>query len=321
MNLSTLDFRLMKRFLLYIAGLLSIVLVAVWMGEVLNRWLVFSSSNSSGYRMKRLFEFASSKGEMPILGSSRAEGNFAPKNISPIAFNYGLRGSHFHETLFQLKVVLSRPLGGVVLVNLDPWGMDDGSYMHDYRFVLDRDLVKSNVKIPVSIVDRFPGLRFYGQLRQNIALCVNLGPTTKVLENGAVLSKIVRTEREWEYMLPNFEVKQYCHEEALEAMLHDILKLNTRWDVVFVVSPVLPQWWSKFVDKDKLRMLMARLAKLDHVHVVDFAMMDNSYSFADFIDPIHLNEKGARRFSDSLRNELKQMGLLQDGGEACRICL
>ena len=138
MNLSTLDFRVMKRFLLYIGGLLSIVLVAVWLGEVLNRWLVFSSSNSSGYRMKRLFEFDSSKGEMPILGSSRAEGNFAPKNISPIAFNYGLRGSHFHETLFQLKVVLSRPQGGVVLVNLDPWGMDDGSYMHDYRFVFGR---------------------------------------------------------------------------------------------------------------------------------------------------------------------------------------
>ena len=122
--------------------------------------------------MYRLFT-CSENGEIPILGSSRAEAGFAPMEIANNAFNYGLSGSSARETAFHLKAVLSRPGHGLVIVNLDPWGLGNGSFLGDYRFVADNTLVKSEPKICIPLADRLPGIRFQGKTRGNLAQCMN----------------------------------------------------------------------------------------------------------------------------------------------------
>lgn len=279
--------------------------------DALNRHLVFSTSNSNPYKMQRLFE-NSEKEEIPILGSSRAEAGFAPGEISDKAFNYGLSGSSARETAFHLKAVLSRPDSGLVIVNLDPWGLGNGSFLGDYRFVTDNPLVKSESKIVIPFTDRLPGIRFQGRTRRNIAECLNNRlAVTKTMERGAILQRLSRSEAEWDYIISKCGSHGCSCDEETQAMLSEILSSNTRHEVVFVVSPVSKPWWNRFTGQEALSSLKNWLCRFPHVHVIGFAETSQGYELSEFMDLTHLNEKGARRFSKELKTRLVGLGLIE----------
>lgn len=300
----------MKKFLIFASVLLVAAVALMLVCDRLNRYLIFSSSNANAYKMYRLFE-GWAEGEIPILGSSRAEAGFAPKEISDRAFNYGLSGSAARETAFHLKAVLSRPGGGLVIVNLDPWGVRNGGFKGDYRFVAGNALVKAEPKVRVPMVDRIPGLRFQGKTRANLAEWVNNRlAVTKTMERGAVLQRISRNEAEWEYIISKRgEYVCSCDEET-KAMLADVLSRNERYEVVFVVSPTAAPWQEKFTGERRLAEIEAWLRGFPHVHVIGYAETRDGYGLQDFMDLTHLNESGARRFSRELKERLSSRGLL-----------
>ena len=146
----------MKMSFAFLFAVLAATVILLLANERLNRYLIFSSSNSNPYKMYRLFVDAPGD-EIPILGSSRAEAGFAPKELSEKSFNYGLSGSSMRETAFHLKAVTARPSNGLVIVNLDPWGLGNGDFLGRYRFAADVELVKEEPKVKLSLIDRIPG--------------------------------------------------------------------------------------------------------------------------------------------------------------------
>lgn len=299
----------MKKFCMFV-GLVVLAAVAMMLAnEALNRFLIFSSSNSRSYKMYRLFSNPE-KGEIPILGSSRAEAGFAPLELSEHAFNYGVSGSCARETVFHLKAVLARREGGLVIVNLDPWGLGNGNFCGKYRFVADNPLVKAEPKVSLPFIEKIVGLRFHGETRGNIAQCINnLLAVTKTIERGAILQKLSRSEEEWAYIISKYEPRSFSCDEETKKMLGDLLAANTRYEIVFVVSPISKPWWDKFTGHDELAELENWLRGFPHVHVVDHAGTSDGYELSEFMDLTHLNEKGARRFSRELKTILTDAGI------------
>ena len=300
----------MKKFLAFVGLVVLAASTMIVANEVLNRYLIFSSSNSNPYKMYRLFTNPE-KGEIPILGSSRAEASFAPLELSEHAFNYGLSGSTARETAFHLKAVLSRNEGGLVIVNLDPWGLGNGGFLGKYRFVADNSLVKSEPKISLPFIEKVVGVRFHGETRSNLAECMNNRlAVTKTMERGAILQRLSRNEEEWAYIISKCKSSSCaCNDETRE-MLGDILAKNTRYEIVFVVSPTAKPWWDKFTGHAELSELEQWLRSFPHVHVIDHAGTSNGYALSEFMDLTHLNEKGARRFTKELKTLLIDLGLL-----------
>ena len=240
----------MKRFLLFVPAVFAALVVMMLANDALNRHLIFSSSGSNPCKMYRLFANPE-KREIPILGSSRAEAGFAPAEIADNAFNYGLSGSPARETAFHLKAVLSRPGRGLVIVNLDPWGLGNGRFLGDYRFAADNALVKAEPKIHIPLANRLPGIRFQGKTRTNLAECMsNRLAVTKTMERGAVLQRLSRNEAEWGYIISKCEPRGCNCDAETKAMLDDALSRNADHEVVFVVSPIAKPWQERFTGQE-----------------------------------------------------------------------
>lgn len=299
----------MKKFVLFTSMTCLMLAALMLANDALNHYLVFSSDNSNPYKMYRLF-CSPRAGEIPIIGSSRAEAGFAPKEISAKAFNYGLSGSSARETVVHLKAVLSRPGSGLVIVNLDPWGLGSGPFQGDYRFAAESPIVKSEPKIQIPLVDRLPGFRFYGKTRENLAQCMNNRlSATKTIDHGAILQRLSRNKAEWEYIMARCRPPKFSCDAETKAMLANILSCNTRYEVVFVVSPIAEPWQKRFSGRKELMALENWLRTFSRVRVLDFMEAPHRYELSEFMDLTHLNESGARRFSRELKECLVSLGL------------
>lgn len=300
----------MKKFVIYISFVVMVAIICMSACDILNQRLLLASSVSDLYKMNRLFLNAS-EGEIAILGSSRAEECFVPSRISPKAFNYGLNGSRFNETVFHLEQVVERHGDAPIIVNLDPWGFGVGIFRGDYRFVSKIPAISRENGVEYVFTSVFPGFRFYGELRRNLAGVVRGG--SKTIDNGAILLGISRSEEEWQYIAENFTVQKYAEDAGIKKRLADVLASNTSHEIVFVVAPIMKCWWDKFEGKENFVRLKEWLLSFPHVRVVDYSH-GYGYGEQDFFDPIHLNERGARRFSYELGKLLRKEKLI-DGAQ------
>lgn len=286
-------------------ALLGVTYALMLANEAVNRHLIFTSSNVNAYKMYRLIAERPAN-EVAIIGSSRAEAGFAPKEISPEAFNYGLSGSSMRETLFHLKCLLERDSDTPIIVNLDPWGLGNGKFLGDYRLVANSPEVRLEPeKIKLPIADRIPGLRFHGKFRSNVAECMNNRlAVTKTMEQGAILQRLSRNDDEWAYIISKCKPAKFGCDAETKAMLDGILKSNPSSKIAFVVSPVAPPWLDRFEGKEELREFERYLANYPNVQVLDFTDAAYGFDLPEFMDLTHLNEQGARRFSRLLKERL-----------------
>ena len=298
----------MKRFVIYMFLQFCVIIVLMATSDFINKKLLLASSASPMFKMDRLYGNVPHD-EIAILGSSRAEGCFAPLSISSKAFNYGLVASRFNETVFHLEEVLRREGNAPVIINLEPWGLTTGAFRGDYRSVSDVPAVKMESGIAMSYDNMIPGIRFYGELRRNLSWTIS---GSKVIERGAVMLKSSRSEDEWGKIRDSSEMVAYDVDEDVKSRLSKILSSNHVHEIVFVVAPVMPFWWEKFGSKLAFSDLKEWLKTFPRVCVMDYSC-DNEFGAEDFFDPIHLNEKGARRFSEKIRCQLEDKKIISSG--------
>ena len=294
----------MKRFLILLAVLIVVIASLLIVNDRLVKYLVFTSSNANMYRMCRLFN--EQFDEVAIVGSSRAEANFAPTEIGDNVFNYGISGSLQGETLVHLKALIRRGGDCPILINLDPWGIGGlDSIQGDYRLVDSELLQEVKALKPMSWDDRMPGLRFYGKFRTALADWINAKFSgTRTIDHGAILQRLSRTEREWKYMIERCKPPRFAINDDV---LRDYEKLlsGKHPPIVFILSPIAKPWYDRWNGQGDLADLLVRLSRYPNTYVIDLCTPNiGAYDLEMFMDLTHLNEKGARRFSKELKEKL-----------------
>ena len=308
----------MKKFLLFVSGLIAVFLALTFAYDGLNLWLVRSSSGNDAYKMERFFGELD-ESEIPILGSSRALSNFVPEALDANCFNYGINGSCIGETLFQLRDLVRRKTSGLVLVNVDPWGFgafDDPDVVFRGNYLLAAKSGDVRRRLPSGVVaglDWLPGIRFQGHLRANLASALNVRlAVTKVIDRGAVLERRSLTADEWAYLDRSLRPMAFkLPSGACRAALGEIVRLvrarEGRLRVVFVIGPCSPSWRKAFTGGAALRSWVESFNREmagTSVQALDlFTDMDFETRF--FADAAHLNYDGAVRFSRELKRRLR----------------
>ena len=152
--------------------------------------------------------------------------------------------------------------------------------------------------------------RFFGKMRTTVANWVNskVGGT-KIITDGAIIGKASLTDDEWATVMskmanPTFEINA----EVMSDL--DSLLKQAHAPIVFVISPVTKFWYEKFAadrsNPDGLAELLTRLRAYPNTRVIDLMTPNvGVYSNAEFFDPTHLNEHGARRFSKELASRIE----------------
>ncbi len=297
----------MKRIFLPLVLLAWVALGGLGLSDMLNKWLILRAPSSSSYKTYRLF-IEQPPHEIPLLGSSRALGNYVPSLISDRVFDYGINGSGMYETLFMLRQALRNPTPGAVIVNLDPWGFRgeyNPSLQGNYLLALSSAHVRENVRH--EFTDRVPGIRFHGRLRSNITTWLD-GKTglTRRVDHGAALIVHSRSEKEWAIINDKIADSTFdCH--VSWQMELDKIQATTNHPIVWVVSPVAPHWREHYKGRARMKDFLSKLAARPNMYVVDLFDETADYAEAEFVDPTHLNVNGATRFTQQLVPYLKKL--------------
>lgn len=288
----------MKKFLLFALGVLASAMLLLLAEDYACRRLIFANTCSNQYKMWRLYK-GWQKGEVPILGSSRAESGIMPSVLGDNYFNYGLSGSLQSETLRYLREILKRGTSEPIVINLDPWGITASDRTcGDYSFV----------ETKLADFGTWPGVRTFGKFRQALGGYVNLKTSgSKVMDNGAEFYRFARTREEWQYMLDHMSPGTFGVDSAVMDE-YDRILAALHPPIVFVVTPIAEEWWDKFAGKEELKNLTARLAACPNTFVLDFAH-DHNYPYTYFQDLSHLNAEGGRVFGETLRQALDALPL------------
>ena len=303
----------MKKFLLIMLGVFAWVVAWVMIYDQVNVWLVRHAPGNSAYKLERLL-LSADVSETPILGSSRAETCYAPSVLGTNGFNYGISGSCIRETLFHLRLVLERKTTGDVIVNLDPWGFayhgkeKTSGFAGQYGLVAVNSEVRK--KLPdglVALSDWFPGVRFQGLLRSNLADWLNARKAvTKKVDQGAALIKRSRTEEEWRVIDMELKVEPFVgpdvEAKAELDQIEKVLRARPGVRVFWVVAPASPSWKRLYTGERELERFLAGLQGQNHVVNL---FKDGDFGVADFTDPTHLNLEGATKFSKKLKQYIE----------------
>jgi hypothetical protein len=252
--------------------------------------------------MERLWQSTNDE-EIPIIGSSRALGNFYPSELSPKCFNYGVNGMGLKEVIFNLKALEGRNSKWPIILNFDPWSAlteQEKNWVGDYRLAPRSGRCKT--------LDAVPGIRFYGMFRMNLTDYLNSKKAvTKVIDRGAVLLKTSRSEKEWEVINSKLTSWHFEYANWVEKFEQSMCALAPR-KVIVVVSPCSSRKTELFTGENNLEAFLTRISKLSNVIVINYYGSDK-FSDADFTDPTHFNIEGARKFSRMLK---KEIGLLMN---------
>jgi len=274
-----------KSFILYLAGLLAALVLALLVNDVVWFKLLAASTGSSAAKIYRVHGHHPTN-EIPIFGSSRAQSNFVPEIFGENVFDYGVDGAVQNETLDLIEEYLKYDnhagMTLPIIVNVDPWGFPaDDSEMK----VADYGLVDGSL----------PGVRSFGKFRKVFAEWLNerVGGTKKI-SRGAVLQLNSRTTAEWETINAKLKPCRFHVSEFWKSRIERVAASTSR-QIYWVIGPCAPHWKALFENESDLNSFCAWLARVPNQHVVNLYSLD--FGNECFMDPTHLNVEGAHRFS------------------------
>lgn len=305
----------MKRFLGVVFFLFCVTCCLFLLFDWCERSLILSSENSESAKINRIIKEVNVD-EIPIFGSSRALGNYAPSVLSPHCFNYGLNGTGMPVLFFFLNKELKKNKQGPIIVNIDPWGGEDQlGNIRNYTILNDSD-TDIQALLPVgerSFSRRVPGLRFFGRLCSDVAAWVNgRKNVTRRVDHGAELLLQSCDEAEWNRLVRQMPPYRFTlSEKAFSDWSALLASLPPSRFVILVVSPVTGEVSDSFVDKEELTIFLKHCAEFKNVYVFDFMKVEECLARKYWSDMTHMNESGALIFSKKLLDAMQHVPELE----------
>ncbi|MDH4202551.1 MAG: hypothetical protein OEV87_06620 [Phycisphaerae bacterium] len=262
--------------------------------------------------------------DIVVLGSSRARHHYDPELIEKITgktvFNAGVDGLYIPYIQGAADLLMSRYKPKLLVIEIDPFYFTETHFKDNLLrvealapYIDDSDILKEQI-FDLSGFNRmvysFHTIRFNGKpwsflsniIRQDC--CPNgFSPIKKVMEPAEWKDKIEDKTSKYE----NFVLDP----KAVEMLSKTIQQAKSlRVGVVLVTSP---EWREQIEEVQVLLSLSSVVKTISEEEQVPYVMatLDQYPEFRDpsyYADPSHLNEQGARRFSETLGTILVHLG-------------
>lgn len=297
-----------RRFLIKV--MIPLILLMVVTGLIFNYFfeqkIIFASEISGAYKLNRIIN-KTYPDEIPILGSSRAEGGYIPDSLGSSYFNYGISGAKYDVTLFFLnKECRKKKNNPYIIINIDLDGLYPGygdianylpfAYDPDIRHILGK-----NYNGTYSI----PFIKYFGKyetyLRYYLNDKLNL---TKYVNKGATLDKNVLSEKKFKELVDsrlgtpsNFDIYPPIKDGLLK-----IIKEHPKQYFIFVIAPYHMSYFNMYGNAEEEKSFLNEIIMQPNAKVLDFSRIILPDSF--FQNTTHLNYKGAIVFDRILKDSL-----------------
>ncbi len=300
-----------KRFLLRI--LLPLLLVTGIVGFAFDyffeKQIIFKNQLCNAYKVNRIIR-ETHPAEIPIFGSSRAEGSFIPDSLGPGYFNYGISGSKTDVALFFIREECRKKKSNpYIIVALDYdrliGGIGDiANYIPCANYAPVKKLLGDNYRQYYSV----PFVRYYGMFDTYLKLYANNKlQLTKISNKGAALEKTPFSATYFKDVV-NMRLSkpvEFLIDKRLHSGLLQLVAENPGRYFIFVASPYHSSYFKSMVNYTAVEGFLAGLSEYKNVKVLDFSKMPLPDSF--FLNTSHLNYEGAMAFSHSLKDSLAKV--------------
>ena len=302
-----------KQFLLKI--LLPLILIIGAGGYVFNylfeQQIVFKSQGCGAYKVNRIL-YTTTPDEIPIFGSSRAEGSLLPDSIGKNYFNYGISATKYNVTLFFLEQeCMKKKNTPWIIMNLDLNGLEYGpGDLSNYIPNSGCEPVRSLLDTYYMSYFRIPFIRYYGcfetYLRSNMNDKLEL---TKVKNKGASIEKNIIPKEQFAEMIRirKMTTTEFAYDTVLSGKLFSLIATNSARKFLFLISPYQSSFFYKFENPEDASRLLDSLRTYPNVKVLDFSKMPLPDSM--FLNTSHLNFRGTVVFNRVLRDSLNAIGV------------
>ena len=300
-----------NKFLLKIFLPLIVILsvMAVVFDYFFERKIVMSSQIAGAYKVNRIVNETHGD-EIPVFGSSRADGCFIPDSLGPNYFNYGIIGTRFDVTLFfieeECKKRKSHPS---LIINVDLEGIFSGiGNVANYVPNSNYEPVRILFGRQYHSYYRIPLLRNFGLFESYLADYFNdKMQVTKYSNNGASLERKVLTAQQFKTLVEERQNTSttFVTEPALVQRLQNVIASHPERDFVIVVAPYHSSYFAKYTNMPVAKQFFAQLNSFKNVRVLDYSKMSLEDSL--YFNTTHLNYKGAAIFSRQLKDTLLQI--------------
>jgi len=188
-----------KRFLarIVLPLILTIGIAGFILDYFFEKEVIFGSQMTGAYKVNRILT-KTYPDEIPIFGSSRAEGGFIPDSLGPNFFNYGISATRYDVTLFFLEQECKKEKKDpYILLNLDLEGLsygigDPSNYVPNAADAAVRNLIGRSNRLYYQV----PLLKYYGRFEIYTRNYMNNRmQLTKLSDKGAALIKEALTRK------------------------------------------------------------------------------------------------------------------------------
>lgn len=274
--------------------------------------IILKSEISGAYKINRILT-SNIENEIPIIGSSRAEGSYVPSKITKKpCFNYGISGTKMNIWLFFLEEELKKNKSTNIIINLDLDGLlfDDGNINN---YLLNYSEVKHVLNSEWNILYNIPFIRYFGQFEFYIKYYMNDKLNlTKRTENGGSFEKNVLNTSKFEELVSKRKKtsSKFNFDKELFSKLDKLIKSTNR-KIVFVIAPYHPSFFDSYQKIEKTNFFLSQLNNNENVAVLD--LKDFVVKDLMFINTTHVNYQGANMFSEKLKKMLNNKIIMKEG--------
>ncbi len=293
--------------------LLPLILVISAGGYLFNYFfeqqVIFKSEIGGAYKVNRIIKETHAD-EIPIFGSSRAEGCYIPDSLGSNYFNYGLSGTKYDVTLFFVEEECKKQKNNPwILLNLDLDGLlygqgDIANYIPNADYPPARALIGAEYKPYFKI----PFVKYYGRFENYFRLLLSGKiELTKFTNKGAALEKNSLLPEQFNQMVRDRETTPttFVTESKLKTRLRQTISRYSDRKFVFVVAPYHSSYFTLYENMQDAQRFIQELRSYKNVTVFDFSRLPMADSM--FMNTTHINYKGATLFNRYLRDSIRAM--------------
>jgi hypothetical protein len=260
--------------------------------------VIFKSEISGAYKINRIIK-ETHPNEIPIFGSSRAQGNFVPSILGENYFNYGIDGAQANIWLFFLEQELNKEKSTPIIINYDLGGLvnsdgDIGNYIPNWKKT--KSILKNQGKFYYNI----PLIKYFGKFESYTKYFLNNKiQLTKVTDRGGSFEKNKLTQEKFQELVSDRvnSKASFSLDIELISKFNGLIESSTR-NIVLVVSPYHKSYFNKFTNLDVVNNYLTDLDSKKNIKIID--LRDFITEDEMFMNTTHLNYDGAIVFSKKL---------------------
>lgn len=293
--------------------LLPLFLIVAVVGLLFSYWfeqkVIYKANLCGAYKVHRIIA-EQHDNEMPIFGSSRAEGGYIPDSLGADVYNYGLSGTLYNVTLFFLEEECKKKKKNpYILLNFDLSGVGKGigdiaNYIPESGTKEVRELLGAAYQPYFAI----PFIRYYGRYDIYTRLYLNNKlELTKASNKGASLEKNSLAPEVFALRVKERLTYKgiFKHDTAVADQLFGIIGNHPERYFIFSIAPYHASFFTSYQSADIAQQFLAKLASFKNVRVLDFSKLPLADSM--YLNTTHINYKGAKIFNHVLKDSLNSI--------------